>query len=268
MTPKLVALLIAALALATSSPVAPGAAAARAAAAPARDAPPPPPVPPLEVWTPSPEVARLAAYLQGLMAAWPHAAPSVPVVDFCAFARDLATVVLREPPAWERARLRDPDHSKTAVLLLTLAYWEGSRFAAYVDEDLCSDDAWRKSGEGRRLMHLGGDCDGVWTAAHGVKRVVASAHSSFQIHAGALWPDGESTTRENLGERQWAMHIALRIARASLKRHGSDEGTAADRMGTLADYTGEWDQPHHPAADVRLAWAQKQWRKHPFRAGP
>jgi hypothetical protein len=220
----------------------------------------PPRVPPLEESSVSPEVARMTEYLEGLMQKWPHAAPSVPTVDFYAFALDLATVVLREPPAWERARLRDPDHSKTAVLLLTLAYWEGSRFAAYVDENLCSDQDWRRSGEGRRLMHLGGDCDGT-RILHGV---VAMARSSFQIHE--VWfPDGESCTRANLGDRQWAMHCALRIARASFKRHGSDEGTVADRMGTLSDYTGEWDNPYHPAADIRLAWARKQWKKHPFK---
>jgi hypothetical protein len=195
---------------------------------------------------------RLADWLENVIGHWPKIHPKLESIDRGALARDIAFVVAEELPLWQWTgdkALEDPRRHKTAIMMATLAYWEGSRFAKYVDDQSCNDKDWRKTEEGARMQHAGGDCDG------------GHAFSLFQIHTehALTLTDGEVVTPDKLKDRRYAIAVALWIARSSLRRHATDE----DPCGTLADYTGEWDKPEHPAADQRLNWAKRQWKKHP-----
>ena len=69
----------------------------------------------------------MARYARELMTAWSPAV-AFPAADYDTVARDIGDV------------------SKTphdVAVLAGLAYFEGARFAAYVDELLCNDAAWR-----------------------------------------------------------------------------------------------------------------------------
>jgi len=199
---------------------------------------------------------RLTTYVLSVMNGWTHAVSQMPVADYEAVASDIAQAVILEPegpltcdtfaapdgkrclwgPGW------NTDHAK-AVLLATLGYWEGARYAAYVDEGKCQDDAWRKTPEGVRLMHLGGDCDHK------------NAHSLWQIHPiiDRQAPLYALCNRDAVdGSRLGAARCALSIAASSIRS-----------SGTLTSYTGEfWGE--HPKADIRLDFAQRAIAKHPW----
>ena len=177
---------------------------------------------------PDPIKARLSLYTLGVMQRWAHAGPAVTAVGCSAVAESIAMAVVR------------PDD---AVLLAALAYFEGARFAEYVDDGLCNDKAWRKTPEGIRLMHIGGDCD------HG------HAHSLWQIHPieDPASPIYGLCSLETISlSRAAAAGCALEIAKRSLRETGS-----------LMNYTGEWAGPH-PKADERLKFARDASAQHPF----
>lgn len=201
---------------------------------------------------------HLRSYVLDVMNGWTHAVSSMPVVDYGDVASDIAFAVIMEPaavPDCERMQSADgikrclwgvppfnSDHGK-AVLLAALGYWEGARYAAYVDEGECNDDAWRATEEGQHLMHRGGDCDHK------------QAHSLWQIHP--VTDTASSTyTLCNVaavgGSRLGAARCALELARRSLKVNGS-----------LYAYTGEFPF-EHPASDKRLDFATRALDKHPF----
>ena len=202
---------------------------------------------------------RLAAYALEVMSGWAPAAASMPVARSEDVARDIAQAVLLEPegplpcdlmPSKDGFRRClwgvegwNSDHAKV-VLLAALAYWEGARYAAYVDEGKCQDGAWRATPEGARLMRMGGDCD------H------RHAHSLWQIHPveDRASPVYALCNKDAVdGSRVGAARCALELAGRSLKS-----------VGTLANYTGEfWGE--HPKADQRLTFAEKALGKHPFR---
>jgi hypothetical protein len=164
-------------------------------------------------------------YLLGVMSDWPPALQTLPSVPYRDVAESIATVT------------SDPSD---AVLLAALGYFEGSRYAQYVDDGSCNDAKWVKSPEGARLTHWG-TCD------HRVAR------SIWQIHPQddrASLTHGLCST-EAISTRVGAARCALDIAHRSLAA-----------TGTLSYYTGEWDGPH-PKADERLSFAKRALKKHP-----
>lgn len=191
-------------------------------------APSPAAVAPLE----PPFDPAVADYLTLVMSDWPAALKAVPAVPYRAVAESIASVT------------RDPSD---AVLLAALGYYEGARYAEYVDSGACNDPVWVRSGEGKRLAHWG-TCDRGPTDPRG------RAHSVWQIHpiedrTSPLY----GTCREAVvdSSRENAARCALALAKNSMKETGS-----------LAWYTGEWTGPH-PKADERLEFARRAIRKHP-----
>jgi hypothetical protein len=172
-------------------------------------------------------VESRTAYVLDAMGRWPRAV-AFPAADYGGVALDVATAAATP---------------EDGVLLAGLGYFEGARFAAYVDDGRCNDPAWRSSPEGQRAMRVGGDCDG------------GHAHSIFQIH-----PVVDRTSRfYDLcnadavdGSRLGAARCALALAKSSLST-----------FGNLAGYTGEpaWD---HPKADARLSFARAAVARHPY----
>jgi hypothetical protein len=203
---------------------------------------------------------HLRAYTLDVMNGWSHAVPSMPVADYGDVASDLSMAVIMEPDDGQHCGLMpaadgfrrclwgvpgwNSDHAKT-VLLAALGYFEGARYAAYVDEYKCQDDAWRASPEGIALMHRGGDCDHK------------HAHSMFQIHPvedkdSPLYALCNAAVVDS--GRLPAARCALAIAGRSMKS-----------TGDLSNYTGEfWGE--HPKADLRLDFATRAVVKHPFTA--
>jgi len=199
---------------------------------------------------------RLTTYVLSVMNGWTHAVSQMPVADYEAVASDIAQAVILEPegpltcdtfaapdgkrclwgPGW------NTDHAK-AVLLAALGYWEGSRYAAYVDEYRCNDLAWRADQANARILHLGGNCDN------------GHAHSLWQIHPiiDRQAPLYALCNRDAVdGSRLGAARCALSIAASSIRS-----------SGTLTSYTGEfWGE--HPKADIRLDFAQRAIAKHPW----
>jgi len=187
-------------------------------------------------------VQTLAAFLLAVVSRWtPAGIPHVPLEDLT---RDIAEVTVAEGPAWP---VSDEDgmgkaHRHTAVLLATLAYWEGARFAAYVDDLSCNGwMALRHAGkpvppEGKRLLEFG-NCGG------------GKAYSLWQVETHDL-QDGDDVHvfgPGNLGDRKFAARAALLIARVSYRQRGN-----------LSGYTGE-SKDDHPKADVRQAFARRFW---------
>lgn len=221
--------------------------------------PPAPTVPSPDAMAAAARHDRLAAYTLDVMNGWTHAVSMMPVADYDAVASDIAQAVILEPEgpvACDHIKTApdgfkrclwgvegfNTDHAK-AVLLAGLSYWEGARYAAYVDELRCQDDAWRVTPDGARLMRFGGDCDHK------------KAHSLFQIHpvedhSSSLYALCSAEVID--GSRLGAARCALEIAGRSLKS-----------TGTLSSYTGEfWGD--HPKADVRLSFVRDALGKHPF----
>ncbi len=202
---------------------------------------------------------RLRSYILEVMNGWTHAVPQVPTADYGDVASDIGYAVLAEAddgtacsltPTFKDGFRRclwgpgwNTDHAK-AVMLAAVGYWEGARYAAYVDELKCQDDAWRVSPEGIHLMHIGGDCDHK------------HAHSLFQIHpledpASPLYAICNTKMVDN--SRVDAARCALALIRRSVLTNG-----------TLSGYTGEYIPGEHPKADVRLDFAKHALDKHPF----
>jgi hypothetical protein len=202
---------------------------------------------------------QLRAYVLDRMNGWTHASAQMPVASYDDIADDIATAVLSEAtdspgcsllpsndgqrrclwtPGW------NTDHAK-ATLLAGLAYWEGARYAKYVDELLCDNLAWREDRANAALIHLGGNCDN------------GRAHSLWQIHpivdrASPLY--GLCNTERVDGSRLGAATCALAIARSSI------QGT-----GDLSGYTGEPPfEGGHPKADKRLDFVRLAVAKHPW----
>lgn len=164
-------------------------------------------------------------YLLGVMNDWPPALAAVPSVPYRDIAEDIASVT------------SDPND---AVLLAALGYFEGARYAQYVDDYSCNDPKWVRSTEGIRLTHWG-TCD------HGL------AHSIWQIHP---QDDRSSPTHglcstEAVSTRVGAARCALDMAHRSLAA-----------TGNLSYYTGEWGESHPKAAE-RLEFAKRALKKHP-----
>lgn len=167
-------------------------------------------------------VAELAAWLAAIMMKWtPAAVPAVPAEDV---AQDIAQAVVLEGSVAELGE------KKTAGLLASLAYWEGARFARYVDDGSCN--AWQAgrlgllTQEAKKLLAYG-HCD------HG------RAFSLWQI-----WPrDAEEKT---------ALAVRSYAARRALERVKSSWAT----RGNLSAYAGE-PRDRHPKADEREAFARR-----------
>jgi hypothetical protein len=168
---------------------------------------------------------ELVEYTTAVMASWPKAL--IPAVSNL----DVATSIVNVTAS-----------ADDAILLAGIGYFEGARYAEYVDSGHCNDPVWRRSPEGVAMMHHG-DCD------HG------QAHSTWQVHpiqdkSSPLYAlcsvDAVDSSREG------AARCALELAHQSLRA-----------TGTLANYTGEWTGPH-PAADVRLSFVKKALAAHPF----
>ena len=191
-----------------------------------------PPTPPAAVAPLEPAFDEATAdYLLTVMTDWPPALPVLLSVPYRDVAESIATVT------------SDPSD---AVLLASLGYFEGVRYAQYVDEYRCNDPAWVKSPEGARLTHWG-TCD------HGIAR------SFWQIHP---QDDRSSVTHglcstEAISTRIGAARCALDIAHRSIAA-----------TGNLSYYTGEWSGPH-PKANERLEFAKRALKKHtPPRVAP
>jgi hypothetical protein len=181
-----------------------------------------------------------------VMSKWAPALKEVPHVPYDEVAADISAAINDEGPIGGPASTPE----RSGILLAGLGYFEGSRFAAYVDDGSCN--RWTalamehpirrpdsKTGivtvfpnysvlpaEARALIRHG-DCDG------------GKAFSLWQV-----WPKGEFTP-ERLAVRREAARAALLIARASYKARGN-----------LSCYTGEGPDVH-PKADERERFAAR-----------
>jgi hypothetical protein len=210
-----------------AEPNAPVASAAQAAAllASSITQSPAPPQPPAEM--PPAKTNPLRGYLLTVMNDWPHALAKVPAVPY----EDIADSILGAT-----------SDAKDAVLLAALGYFEGARYAQYVDDGSCNDPVWLRTKEGNRLSHWG-MCDG------------GNAYTIFQIHPHRKGSKLYDLCNKDVitASRTNAAKCALEIAHRSLAR-----------TKTLVDYTGEWGAPGHPKADERLSFARRASAKHPY----
>src|SRR5271157_4972580 len=142
--------------------------------------------------------SHLRGYVLGVMQSWPHS--TVPAADYNEVARDIAATVVAEPAEKSRWRNGWETGESKAVLLATLGYIEGSRFAQYVDELRCNDPRWRKSHAD--IMKTAGDCDKGY------------AWSVWQIHP--IKGDDLCTLDQVRASRAQAAACALSIARRSV----------------------------------------------------
>jgi hypothetical protein len=218
-------------------------------------------IPPLE---PSidPETAGLWQYLLSAMGDWPKA--HIQAAAYEDVALSIAEAVLRSPATGWPSPWNTPE--ARAVLLASLGYFEGARYASYVDDGRCNRmmrAAWDAapeestgvrslftgrmlthkahpnlsvlSAEDRALLNKYGTCD------NGI------AYSIFQIHAADL-----RLSTAALADREKAAEAALAIAKRSI------------RAG-LCGYSGEaW--PECPKAHLRLSFALEALRRHPPRS--
>lgn len=175
---------------------------------------------------------EMKQYALWVMDDWTHGVASEPVASYDDIADDIASAVALH---------------EDAVLLAGLGYWEGARYAAYVDGYSCNDPVWRASEEGRRLMRTWGDCDR------------GNAYSIWQIHpivdrSSKLYAICNIEMVGPMGSRYNAARCALAIARSSV-----------ESTGTLSGYTGESPfEGAHPKADERLNFVRKAVAKHPW----
>ena len=157
----------------------------------------------------------------GTISKWAPSMSEVPHVPYGDLADDISGVVTEEGAIGGPVDTLE----KSAILLAGLGYFEGARFATYVDDGSCN--AWMseamkhpirrpdsKTGivtlfpnygvlpAGARVLIRHGDCD------------AGRAHSLWQV-----WPKGEFTP-ERLAIRREAARAALIIARASYKLRG------------------------------------------------
>jgi hypothetical protein len=210
--------------------------------------PPPTPIPRAEPAYVDPK--PLAAHVLGAMRTW--AKEDKNAASFAAIAEDIAVVALSEPPAFEG----DESRARTAILLASIALFEGSHYRRYVDEGRCNDIAWRATSEGKNQM-LAGDCDG------------GAAATLWQIHAdvGLVLYDDERewvyasqdrgafaySQAAIIADRKKAARVALHLVRRSLRRGAG-----------LCQYTGELGPC--PKGHARLRVATSWAAKHPFPA--
>jgi hypothetical protein len=205
---------------------------------------------------------HLRDHVLTVMTSWPKGSKELPTADCFDVASDIAAAVIGEPAAVEMVTGKpcstvrgsdrcfwgsglDSDGAKS-VLLAALAYWEGTRFAAYADESLCTDKAWRASETGRHFMHIGGDCDGghAW-ALWQIHPIEAKDVKGSHI-------DGICDVEHVSESRFGAARCALELARESMAQRDN-----------LAQYTGEIGG-YHPKADERLDFARVAIKKHPW----
>lgn len=183
---------------------------------------------------PDPRVTEMAAYIEhDVMERWTPAARKLQAADYHEVAIDLAHAVLARPSA---------DPWKDGVLLAALGYFEGARYAKYVDDGSCNDPAWRKDPANAVMLRSWGDCDGGY------------AHSIFQIHP-IVDPSSSLyglCSLKAISDRRGAAECALAIARRSV-----------DSTGSLSGYTGE-DSTYCPKAEQRMKFALDAIEKHPF----
>jgi hypothetical protein len=212
----------------------------------------------------APRTEQLRRYLLTVMQDWPKSV-HVPAVAYEDVALSIAQAVDSSPqdgwPApWNTREAR-------AVLLASLGYFEGARYAEYVDDGTCNrmmKRAWdaaleestgalsvitgrpmtRKrhpnlavlTADERKLLRMG-TCDN------------GLAVSIFQIHAADL-----HLPADKLADRTQAAIAALAIAKRTI-------------AGGLCGYSGE-AYPECPKAHVRLQLALEGLRKHPPRELP
>jgi hypothetical protein len=181
----------------------------------------------------------LAVRLVDVMSSWPHATAGVQAADYDAIAHDIAAAV---------------DRYEDGVLLAGLAYWEGARFAAYVDDGRCNDPVWRKSPEGQATMLRWGDCDHM--GAVSLWQIHPIVDPSSKLYSVCNRDVVDVTT--STGSRIGAARCALAIARSSMQS-----------TGDLSGYTGEAPvEGAHPKADERLAFVRRTLAKFPWRTPP
>ncbi len=240
------------------------------------------PIPPLQ-FEPDPDstdpyLLNLASYLDDeVIGHWTAAVKQVPAVDPADVAWDVARAVVHEAddgghcavakgsdgrrrclwgiPEW------NADHAK-AVLLAAVGYWEGARYARNVDDGSCNDPVWRADPANAPLMHITGNCDG------------GRAHSIFQIWP-RKGPASESPLnvacdKDAVAVRYTAARCALQILRMSMMQSGDLTAYTGEQppasswkeetMRALDTGEGSWKQK----ATVRLEFARKALRKHPF----
>ena len=191
----------------------------------------PEPVAPVQEEPPAFDPATVD-YLLTVMNDWPPALQALPSVPYRDVAESIASVT------------NDPSD---AVLLASLGYFEGARYAVYVDSLACNDATWIKTNEGKRLSGWG-TCD------RGPTDRIGRAHSIWQIHpvedrSSPLYAICNQQVVDS--SRESAARCALALAKNSLKATGS-----------LSWYTGEWGESH-PKADERLGFAKRALKKHP-----
>lgn len=188
---------------------------------------------------------ELVTYILNAMKQW---APASTIIRshntdrFPSIADDIVTVVLdpTEPSLFHD----DPSKLKTAVLLATVAYFEG-HFWEYVEDGTCN------ASDRSNPILKNGPCDG------------GTAYSLWQIHPehglvllNNTW--GYSTHNDSinvitgeklLADRKLSAKTALHFLRASLNRNG-----------TLCEYTGEHKEC--PKAKARLDFANAWVKAH------
>lgn len=188
---------------------------------------------------------QMYEYVLVAMREW---APSNTIVEthsqqhFSAFAKDLVTVAL--DPGEPSLFSNDAYKAKSAVLLATIAYFEG-HFWDYVDDGRCNHDPDNK-------LLVNGHCD------HN------KAFSLWQLHVDngvvitedGLWAwnlQGNGIKGDDIiNDRKLAAKLAMHMLRSSLKYTHS-----------LCEYTGE-RKPNCVKAKQRMDFAVKYSTKHPF----
>lgn len=194
----------------------------------------------------------MEAHVLKMMKTWAPARsmPNHDISHYPFIARDITDVVLSEPPLWPG----DTDRWRTAVLLTTMAFWEG-HFWVHVDDGSCNDGVWRKTKAGVTRMATTGDCDGGWAVSlwqiHPEGGIVLTDDGGWKH----LWdaPGSKAIgSKEMLADRRLAARVALHMLRKSLRMSGG-----------LVGYTGEGSCPC-PKAQARLAASESWWHKHPL----
>ena len=179
----------------------------------------------------------------------------------------------------------DPLNARMANLVSSLAFNE-SRFEKFVDDGRCNDKKWQGTEEGKHLTKIGGNCDGTY------------AHSMWQLHAGfglvLLTPNRDNGFRELISNRDaenWAGQVdirwqaiehdydmppgfrhevdsknitgeANRLLAARTAWHMLSNALKASKFTNICRYTGE--PLPCPKSEVRLKFADDEWRKHPI----
>lgn len=151
-------------------------------------------------------------------------------------AQTIGRVAESEPPVEDAVPRGYTKHARpalySAAVLAGLGYFEGVRFAAYVDDGRCNDLEWRRTDEGKNLLRFG-DCD------H------SRAYSLWQV-----WPSTwRGATATGMHDRATAARTALAIARESIRVTGS-----------LCRYSGE-PYPHCPKARERERYIDRAYAR-------